>query len=78
MHIRGMNDFRALLEHWTPAELSQDLRVPYHTAASMKRRGWIAARYWSAFVAAARSKNLPIDETMLIRFAAQRKQPEAA
>jgi hypothetical protein len=73
MHIAGMDGFRDLLGYWTPLELSEDLGVPYHTAASMKRRGWIAAKHWAALLVAANRKNLPLNEAMLVRFTAERK-----
>lgn len=78
MHTIAMKGFEDLLEHWSPLELSEDLGVPYHTAASMKRRGWVAARHWPALVRSARSKGLPLDEAMLIRFVDERKQGAAA
>jgi hypothetical protein len=71
-----MDSFDDLLAHWTPAELSEDLCVPYHTAASMKRRGWVAATHWAALMQSARKKSLPVAEEMLIRFGDKRKREQ--
>lgn len=77
MHIAGMKGFHDLLEHWSPLELAEDLGVPYHTAASMKRREWVAVNHWPALVRSARRKSLPLDEAMLIGFVAERKGAES-
>ena len=67
MHSNSMNDWDALLEHWSVAELRDDLGITYETAASMKRRGSVAPRHWPALIAGAAKKSLPVDEAMLVR-----------
>ena len=74
-----MQRFEDLLAHWSATELSDDLGIGKHTAASIKRRGSVSPEHWPALIQAAENKGITLDEATLLRLWLIRKaEPDCA
>lgn len=58
--------FSDLLSHWTHAELSEALGVPYINARKMRERESVSAVHWPVLIDAAAAKGVDLEYSDLV------------